>query len=92
MIVDVRQAAAWIAVDVTNSGAGIPGELAPQIFDAWVSDRDASEAGGLGLWLSRETARDTGGDVTLIDPAPGHTTFRVVLPCGPTTIGSSTDT
>jgi signal transduction histidine kinase len=92
VIVDVRQAAAWIAVDVTNSGAGIPGELAPQIFDAWVSDRDASEAGGLGLWLSRETARDKGGDVTLIDPAPGHTTFRVVLPCGPTTIGSSTDT
>jgi nitrogen-specific signal transduction histidine kinase len=81
-----------MTVHVTNTGGGIPRELAPQIFDAWVSGRDASEAGGLGLWLARETARDAGGDVTLVDPAPGRTTFRVVLPCAPTTIGASTAT
>jgi signal transduction histidine kinase len=86
MAVSVQQAGTRIAVDVTNTGPGIPSDLVPQIFDAWVSSRDASEAGGLGLWLARETARDTGGEVTLVDPAPGRTTFRVVLPCGPTPI------
>jgi signal transduction histidine kinase len=71
-----------IVVDITNSGPGVPTDLAPLIFDAWVSSRDASVAGGLGLWLSRETARDAGGDVRLIDPDAGHTTFRATLPIG----------
>jgi signal transduction histidine kinase len=87
MVVDLEQATTRIAVDITNTGPGIPSEVVPQIFEAWVSGRDASAAGGLGLWLARETARDTGGEVTLVDPAPGGTTFRVVLPCGPATIG-----
>ncbi|MDQ1600432.1 MAG: hypothetical protein QOD68_1906 [Actinomycetota bacterium] len=82
MILVLDPTPARLRVDVTNSGAGIPRELVPQVFDAWVSGRDASVAGGLGLWLARETARDSGGEVTLVDPSPGRTTFRVVLPCG----------
>jgi sensor histidine kinase regulating citrate/malate metabolism len=53
------------------------------MFDAWVSSRDASEAGGLGLWLARETARDVGGDVTLKQSTAAGTTFRIVLPAVP---------
>lgn len=79
--VAMHEASSRIAVEVTNSGAGVPTDLAPQIFDAWVSGRDASIAGGLGLWLARETARDAGGEVTLVDPSAGRTTFQVVLPC-----------
>ncbi|MDQ1640693.1 MAG: hypothetical protein QOJ90_44 [Actinomycetota bacterium] len=71
-----------VIVDVTNVGAGIPASLEPHVFDAWVSSRDASVAGGLGLWLARETARDVGGDVTLVQSAADATTFRVRLPCG----------
>lgn len=76
--------AEWVVVEVSNSGAPIDEAMAVQIFDAWVSTRDASEAGGLGLWISRETARDLGGDVTLIDGEPERTTFRVELPAGST--------
>jgi signal transduction histidine kinase len=65
---------------VTNTGEGIPEDLSSRIFDAWVSGRDASVAGGLGLWLARETARDVGGDVTLTEAGPGTCTFRVTLP------------
>jgi signal transduction histidine kinase len=73
--------AGQVVADVSNTGAPIPPDLADRIFDAWVSTRDASEAGGLGLWLARETARDVGGDVTLRNCAsPGATTFRIVLP------------
>ncbi|MEP6814057.1 MAG: HAMP domain-containing sensor histidine kinase [Marmoricola sp.] len=68
-----------LVIDISNTGPDVPTDLAPHVFDAWVSSRDASVAGGLGLWLARETAREAGGDVTLPD-GDGPTTFRVVLP------------
>jgi signal transduction histidine kinase len=72
--------ATTVTVDVSDTGPGIAPELVAQIFDAWVSTRDASSAGGLGLWLARETARDLGGDLQLMESRPGGTTFRVSLP------------
>ena len=68
-----------LIVLVSNTGEAIPADLEPHIFDAWVSGRDASVAGGLGLWLARETARDLGGDITHRRTG-GTTTFRVQLP------------
>ncbi|MCW2769979.1 MAG: integral rane sensor signal transduction histidine kinase [Aeromicrobium sp.] len=69
-----------LLIDVSNTGSGVPPELAPQIFDAWVSSRDGSIAGGLGLWVARETARDVAGDVVLRENAVGCTVFSVRLP------------
>jgi two-component system sensor histidine kinase TctE len=83
VLVEVRldaQVPEGLLVLISNTGAPIPADLAPHVFDAWVSSRDASVAGGLGLWLAREAARDTGGDVDLVED-PGHpTSFRVRLP------------
>lgn len=69
-----------LVVDISNTGPGVSSDIAPHLFDAWISTRDASTAGGLGLWLARETARDLGGDVSLTDGGPGATVFRVELP------------
>jgi len=74
-----------IVLEVSDQGTGVDSGLAPRIFDAWVSSRDASVAGGLGLWLAREQARDLGGDVTLAAASPGSTTFRITLPVSPET-------
>lgn len=68
-----------LQVDVTNTGAPVSPALQTNLFDAWVSSRDASKAGGLGLWLARETARDLGGDVHYLERQE-PTTFRVTLP------------
>lgn len=70
----------WLRMTVSNTGPPIPSHLAPHIFDAWVSSRDGSEAGGLGLWIARETAHDCGGDIALDQSVPGQTTFVVDLP------------
>ena len=67
-------------VSISNTGDPIAPDLAAHVFDAWVSSRDASVAGGLGLWLARETARDLGGDITLVHDGPHTTTFQVELP------------
>jgi signal transduction histidine kinase len=69
-----------LVVTVSNTGGPIPPDIAPHVFDAWVSSRDASVAGGLGLWLARETARDLGGEVELVPGGTDVTTFRVRLP------------
>lgn len=69
-----------IVIDVSNAGDGVAADTAPHVFDAWFSSRDASVAGGLGLWLARETARDIGGDVALTDARADSTTFRIVVP------------
>ncbi|TPG17351.1 sensor histidine kinase [Pedococcus bigeumensis] len=81
--IDIRPSDAGpnlLSVCVSNTGEPVPADLAAHVFDAWVSSRDASVAGGLGLWLSRETAREQGGDVFLIEDAGSATTFCVVLP------------
>ncbi|MCW2711393.1 MAG: hypothetical protein JWP24_1587, partial [Marmoricola sp.] len=44
-----------VVVDLSNPGDGLPADIESHLFDAWVSSRDASTAGGLGLWLARET-------------------------------------
>ena len=68
-----------LLVSISNTGEPITAGLAPHVFDAWVSSRDATVAGGLGLWLARDTARDLGGDVTLVDEGDS-TTFLITLP------------
>ena len=79
--VDVRPVPSdHLTIEVANPGDGVSPDLAPRVFDAWVSGRDASRAGGLGLWLARETARDLGGELSLPQPGPPTTTFRIVLP------------
>jgi signal transduction histidine kinase len=72
-----------LSMSVSNTGDPIPADLADRVFDAWVSSRDGSIAGGLGLWLSREAARDQGGDVLLLDDDGSSTTFCVLLPAQP---------
>lgn len=69
-----------LSMSVSNTGDPVPADIAARVFDAWVSSRDASVAGGLGLWLSREAARDQGGDVLLLEDDGPATTFCVVLP------------
>lgn len=69
-----------VLVQVSDQGPGVDQSIASHIFDAWVSSRDASVAGGLGLWLAREKALDLDGEVALVSGEPRATTFRVTLP------------
>jgi signal transduction histidine kinase len=78
--VRVTANAAEINAQVVNTGSGVAPDLRDRLFEPWVSSRSASSAGGLGLWLARETARAAGGEVWLTDPANGHTAFSVRLP------------
>lgn len=77
---------AWGTVSVTDTGPGIPREKLSAIFQPYYripgSESDGTEGAGLGLAISRELARQMGGDVE-VESEPGRgCTFTVKLPLG----------
>jgi PAS domain S-box-containing protein len=69
-----------ISIRVTDRGPGVPSELAPRLFQQFVTS--GAEGGtGLGLFLVREIARRHGGEVTHHPPADDRpSTFEITLP------------
>jgi len=77
----------WARVRVRDHGPGVPAEIRETIFEPFASKEVPGRSGGvgigLGLALAREVARSHGGELDLIDPAPGQTTFEVWIPLRP---------
>src|SRR5690606_30279436 len=71
----------WIAVDVTDTGPGIPASEQEEIFREFTRlEPDGTAGAGLGLSISRRLARAMAGDVT-VHSAPGRgSTFTLWLP------------
>ena len=70
-----------VRIEVTDSGPGVPAEIAPRLFQPFVSAGKKNGL-GLGLALSRQTVLDHGGDLWL-DSRPGESArFCVRLPLG----------
>lgn len=67
-------------VVVSNDGADVPVELSGSLFEPWVTGGGPARVGGLGLWTSKRTAEDQGGEVELLERRDGRTRFRVRLP------------
>jgi signal transduction histidine kinase len=67
------------ALDVSDTGGGIPPSLRARVFDPYVTTRKMGEGMGLGLSISRKIMLDHGGDLQLLDTSPGGTTFRLTF-------------
>jgi signal transduction histidine kinase len=74
---------AWIVVTVTDSGAGIPPEHLPFVFDRFYKVDEArangTEGSGLGLSISKAIVESHGGTMT-VTSEPGRTAFTFTLP------------
>ncbi|MDO8346321.1 MAG: ATP-binding protein [Rugosibacter sp.] len=67
-----------IAIEVKDTGCGIPAELLNRVSDPFFTTK--TKGVGLGLSISRQLCELNGGQMT-IDSAPGHgTVVRVLLP------------
>jgi PAS domain S-box-containing protein len=77
------------AIDVIDSGIGIPAEKMNELFEAFVqADTSITRrygGTGLGLVISRKLARALGGDVTVASEAGKGSTFTVTFATGPLT-------
>jgi len=66
-----------LRIDVIDDGRGVPDALRDNLFQPLVSGRP--EGTGLGLALSREIAREHGGELRFASE-PGETVFSLFLP------------
>lgn len=82
--VEARLDGEWIAVDVKDTGIGIPAEHRERIFDPFwqVEQTPARRFGGtgIGLGVARQLARLLGGDLTVESELEVGSTFSLVLP------------
>ena len=68
-----------IIIDVSNNAGLIPEEVASHIFIPFFTTKP--EGNGIGLSLSRQIMRVSGGSLSLLqDKAQGITTFRIIIP------------
>lgn len=68
-----------VIIDVSNNAGLIPDDIASHIFIPFFTTKP--EGSGIGLSLSRQIMRVSGGSLSLSqDKAQGITTFRIVIP------------
>ena len=69
-------------IDVTDSGPGIPADVAPRIFDRFyrVSEGSGPVGSGLGLSISKSAVEANDGRLTLEASGPSGSTFRITMP------------
>jgi len=76
-----------VAIQVIDTGAGIPTDKLELIFEPFVqlgrSLSSAHEGTGLGLAISRDLARAMHGDLTVSSIVGEGSTFTLTLPCAP---------
>jgi signal transduction histidine kinase len=70
----------WICCMVLDDGPGIPGDLLPNLFEAFVTTRLDAQGTGLGLTVAEGIVTQHGGTIAASNRAQGGACLEVVLP------------
>jgi signal transduction histidine kinase len=76
-----RNGQSWVSVSVEDNGPGIPPDVLPDIFDAFVSSRLDAKGTGLGLTVAEGIVHQHGGTIAASNRAEGGACLEVALPC-----------
>jgi signal transduction histidine kinase len=76
-------AAGDLAVELSDTGEGIPPHLLGRIFEPYFSTKPVGQGTGLGLSISQSIITSFGGKITVASELGHGTTFRIVLPAAP---------
>src|SRR5947199_6483181 len=79
LTVDTWVEDARVSVAVGDNGKGVAPELAPRLFRPFATTK-GRRGTGLGLYISRQIAREAGGDLTLTSPPGFGARFVLSLP------------
>lgn len=70
----------WVAIEIADTGTGIPPEIIDRIFDPFFSTKEVGKGTGLGLSTCYGIVKQTGGHV-FVDSEEGRgTRFTIYLP------------
>lgn len=69
-----------VAVEIRDTGKGIPPENLQRIFDPFFSTKPAREGTGLGLAICQSIITAMRGEITVESTVGKGTSFRVLLP------------
>jgi two-component system C4-dicarboxylate transport sensor histidine kinase DctB len=75
----------FAVIEVADNGAGVAKTVRNRLFESFFTTKGEEQGTGLGLAVSRELARTSGGDLVLLDEPgvwnePAVTVFRLTLP------------
>lgn len=70
-----------------DSGPGIPADVLPNLFEAFVSARLDAKGTGLGLTVAEGIVSQHGGTISASNREGGGASLEVVLPTPPATVG-----
>ena len=76
----VRNAQRWVSITVEDNGPGIPPEVLPDIFEAFVSTRLDARGTGLGLTVAEGIVHQHGGTISATNNQRGGACLEVTLP------------
>jgi len=92
LMVTTRPTADGLAVDIADTGVGIPEHVLPNIFDPFFTTREVGEGTGLGLSMSHSIVQAHGGELKVATVAGEGTTFTIELPGAPVHVEESEKT
>lgn len=70
----------WVACTVMDDGPGIPANVLPKVFEAFVTTRLDARGTGLGLTVAEGIVTQLGGTITAANRPQGGASLEVVLP------------
>jgi signal transduction histidine kinase len=80
VLTEVDSASGLVAVEVRDTGPGIPPEVLPRIFDAFFTTKPVGIGTGLGLSICHKIVSGLGGEIQVKSEIGKGTSFRVLLP------------
>src|SRR4029077_10803675 len=88
LTVDTWVEDARVSVSVADNGKGVSPEISPRLFRPFATTKGRRGA-GLGLYISRQIAREAGGDLVLAPSPGGGARFVLSLPVASGAVGTA---
>ncbi len=79
-----------IAVEIHDTGAGIPADALPHIFDSFFTTKAATHGTGLGLAICQRIVSEHKGEISVQSKVGVGTVFRTLLPATTETLAETT--
>jgi two-component system, NtrC family, C4-dicarboxylate transport sensor histidine kinase DctB len=80
LVVDATRDGARVLITVTDSGPGIPDDVRAHLFEPFFTTKPQGKGLGLGLAISEQIVRESGGQLRAESPPEGGARFIIDLP------------